>query len=299
MLSTFANSYPLLVLTYGVVGGLGSGAMWLPTSFTVFNTFEPASVKKVTGLVSAGTAAGLLFFSPVEAYLITTFGLHEAFFVVGLVVYLFTALAYLTTRGIKVSPMFDLRDALKVLRTSRFWTLYGDYAAGNAFSRSLLTIFLPPLIESKGLGVGVGALALSLIGIGSMAGRLTSGVQRISEETVAAVGFVIQGGSAAALFFANDPVTIGLLSVAFGIGYGTYIPEFALLVRKYYGIEHYGAIFGVLLTSFGLGAFVGPVFEGVAVSSSAGYLPGFLLAALVSFVVGAHLYSVGRRKGQG
>jgi len=111
---------------------------------------------------------------------------------------------------------------------------------------------------------------------------------------MAATGFIIQGFCAAGLFLANDAVTIGVFSVLFGIGYGTYIPEFALLVRKYYGMDHYSTIFGILLTSFGIGAFIGPVFEGIAISSSLGYLPGFLLAAAVSLAVGVHLLIVGR-----
>ena len=82
----------------------------------------------------------------------------------------------------------------------------------------------------------------------------------------------------------------------FGIGYGTYIPEFALLVRKYYGVDNYGTIFGTLMTSFGIGAFIGPVFEGISVSSSLGYLPGFALAAVVSLAVGLHLLIVAREK---
>ena len=299
VLSSLAHSYPLLVVTYGVVGGLGAGAMWLPTSYVVFDTFESASVKKVTGLVSAGTAAGLLFYSPLETYLIAAWGLQAAFLVVGLVILLFTSLAYQTSKDSQVSSKFDLREAMRGLRTRRFGYLYVYYAGGNAFSRTIVTVFLPPLIESRGLGAGIGALALSLIGVGSMAGRLTSGTQRISEEGMAAVGFVLQGASAAALFFASDPVTIGVLSLIFGIGYGTYIPEFALLVRKYYGLALYGTVFGTLLTSFGVGAFLGPVFEGTQVSSSAGYLPGFILSAAVSLAVGAHLLLVGRRWNQG
>ena len=128
-----------------------------------------------------------------------------------------------------------------------------------------------------------------------MTGRLTAGVQRFNEETMAATGFILQGFCAAGLFLANDAVTIGVFSVLFGIGYGTYIPEFALLVRKYFGMDHYSTIFGILLTSFGIGAFIGPVFEGIAVSSSLGYLPGFLLAAAVSLGVGVHLLIVGRK----
>jgi MFS transporter, OFA family, oxalate/formate antiporter len=299
ILSSVANSYPLLVFTYGVVGGLGSGSMWMPTSYVVFDSFDSGSVKKLTGLVSAGTAAGLLLYSPLEAYLIGSWGLQSAFFVVGLVILLFTGLAYLASKDSKVAPKFNLREALKELKTRRFGLLYAYYAGGNAFSRTLVTVFLPPLIESKGLGAGIGALALSLVGVGSMAGRLTSRAERVSEEALAGIGFVLQGVSAGALFFANDPISIGVLSVVFGIGYGTYIPEFALLVRKYYGVSHYGAIFGVLLTSFGLGAFVGPVFEGASASSPSGYLPGFVLSAGVSLLVGAHLLLMRRPEGMG
>src|SRR5205809_6655473 len=73
-------------------------------------------------------------------------------------------------------------------------------------------------------------------------------------------------------------------------------PEFALLVRKYYGADNYGTIFGTLMTSFGIGAFIGPVFEGISVSSSRGYLPGFALAAVVRLAVGLHLLSVAREQ---
>ncbi|MDE1854020.1 MAG: MFS transporter [Thaumarchaeota archaeon] len=294
VLSSVANTYALLVLTYGVIGGLGSGSMWMPTSYVVFDSFDSGSVNKVVGLVSAGTATGLLFFPPFESYLIAALGLNTAFLSVGVVILAFTALAYLSSRKSRTTSKFDLKRAFASLRTRRFGFLYTYYAAGNAFSRTLVLIFLVPLFASRGLEPA-GAIALSLIGVGSMAGRLTSGVRRISEESMAAVGFILQGGSAAALYFANDLVTIGVSALVFGIGYGTYIPEFALLVRKYYGVEYYGTIFGTLLTSFGIGAFVGPVFEGVSVSSSGGYLPGFALAAVVSLLVGAHLLILGSK----
>jgi len=196
----------------------------------------------------------------------------------------------------RVASGFAFGEAFRRVKTKRFGFLYVYYSAGNAFSRTLVTIFLVPLLESRGLGTAAGTIALVLIGVGSLAGRLTAGVKSFNEETMAAIGFILQGVCAAGLFVADSAVTIGVLSVLFGIGYGTYIPEFALLIRKYYGVDHYGTIFGVLLTSFGIGAFIGPVFEGISVSSSLGYLPGFLLAALVSLAVGVHLLIVGRKK---
>jgi len=293
--SSIANSFPLLILSYGFVGGLGSGSMWMPTSYVVFDSFDKATVKRVTGFVSAGTAIGLLFFPPLENYLIMTWNIQTAFLIVGLIIFAFTILAYQTSRKSTAASRFAFGEAFHRLKTKRFGFLYLYYSAGNAFSRTLVTIFLVPLLESRGLGTEAGTLALVLIGVGSLTGRLTSGVKRFNEETMAAIGFILQGACAAGLFAANDAVTIGFFSVLFGIGYGTYIPEFALLVRKYYGMGHYGTIFGILLTSFGIGAFIGPVFEGVAVSSSLGYLPGFLLAAAVSLAVGVHLLIVARK----
>jgi len=296
VLSSIANSFLLLIFTYGFVGGLGSGSMWMPTSYVVFNSFDQASVKRVTGFVSAGTAIGLLIFPPLENYLIVVWSIQSAFLIVGVIVFAFTILAYQTSRNSRVASAFAFGEAFRRLKTKRFGFLYVYYSAGNAFSRTLVTIFLVPLLESRGLGTAAGTIALVLIGVGSLAGRLTAGVKSFNEETMAAIGFILQGVCAAGLFVADDSVTIGVLSVLFGIGYGTYIPEFALLVRKYYGVDHYGTIFGVLLTSFGIGAFIGPVFEGISVSSSLGYLPGFLLAALVSLAVGVHLLIVGRKK---
>jgi len=294
--SSIANSFPLLIFTYGCVGGLGSGSMWMPTSYVVFDSFDQASVKRVTGFVSAGTAIGLLIFPPLENYLILAWSIQSAFLVVGVIVFAFTMLAYQTSRNSRVPSRFAFGEAFRRLKTKRFGFLYVYYSAGNAFSRTLVTIFLVPLLESRGLGTAAGTIALVLIGVGSLAGRLTAGVKSFNEETMAAIGFILQGACAAGLFVADNAVTIGVLSVLFGIGYGTYIPEFALLVRKYYGVDHYGTIFGILLTSFGIGAFIGPVFEGISVSSSLGYLPGFLLAALVSLAVGVHILIVDRKK---
>jgi MFS family permease len=295
VLSSVANSYPLLLFTYGVVGGIGSGAVWLPSSQIVFDSFDAGSVRRVTGLVSTGTAAGLLFFPPIASLLIFYWGLQAAFLVVGLIVLLLALATYGASRSMDTKPRFDLARAVKSLKTRQFGYLYTYYAAGNAFSRTLVTIFLVPLVESRGMGTTVATIALTLVGVGSLMGRLTAGIQRLNEETIAAIGFLLQGASTAALFLSNDPVTTGILSVFFGIGYGTYIPEFPLLVRKHYGVEHYGTIFGTLLTSFGIGAFIGPVFEGFSVSSSTGFLPGFVLSSAVSLVVGAHLLIRGKR----
>ena len=148
--SSIANSFPLLIFTYGCVGGLGSGSMWMPTSYVVFDSFDQASVKRVTGFVSAGTAIGLLIFPPLENYLIVAWSIQSAFLIVGLIVFVFTILAYQTSKKSMATSTFAPREAFRRLKTKRFGFLYVYYSAGNAFSRTLVTIFLVPFSRAKG-----------------------------------------------------------------------------------------------------------------------------------------------------
>ena len=293
--SGFANSIWTLLVTFSI-GGLGIGASWLPTTYVVFERFHEGKVRRTMGIVSAGTAFGTLLFSPIEGYIITAYGWRAAFFVVGFITLAITTLAYRAARGGAAPGGFDVRDALRKFRSGRFFSLYSYYLVGNAFSRTLVLIFVVPLIESRGLGFYLGSLSLSLIGVGSLAGRLTSGARRFSEEAMAGGAFILQGVSIIGLFLSSDPISISVLSLLFGVGYGAYIPEFPLLIRKYYGTSNYGAVFGALLTSYGIGALLGPFFQGYELTLTGSYTIGFYAAAAGSIAVGLHLVaSVVRR----
>jgi OFA family oxalate/formate antiporter-like MFS transporter len=304
VLSTFAPSIIVLILTYGVIAGSGTGSMWLPTSFSVFEKFEPSKIREVTGLVSAGTAFGSLFFAPLEAYLISEYSWRVAFFVLGIIVFVLTLSASFASRkrakGETISDnsetesksnlrRLDLTGAFRRIRNSTgFWSLYLYYMMGNAFSRTMVMVFLVPVLQERGFSVFLGSVALGLIGGGSMIGRLFTRFEMISEEQIAALSFLLQGFSAIILFYSSNFVAIYLASFVFGVGYGGYIPQFALIIRKRYGLSLYGGIFGILLTSFGIGAFFGPVLGAITLSVSGSYAVIFFLAFVWSVAIGLH-----------
>lgn len=319
VLSTFASSILVLILTYGVVAASGSGSMWLPTSFSVFEKFQPSRVREVTGLVSSGTAFGSLFFAPLEAYLISSFGWREAFLVLGAIVFILTLTASLASMGRREknekreqtigeealgqtgrTKRIDLSSAfLRVKNSAGFWSLYMYYMMGNAFSRTLVMVFVVPMLQERGFGLLVGSIALGLIGAGSMVGRFFTRFESISEEQIAALSFLLQGISSIGLFYSNSFLAIYITAFIFGIGYGGYIPQFALIIRKRYGLALYGGIFGILLTSFGVGAFFGPLLGAIDLSISHSYILIFYGAGLSSILIGLHqLISFKKSKGK-
>jgi len=295
LLSSVANSLPILALTYGVIGGAGTGSMWPTTSYSVFDKFSRAEIKRTTAIVSAGTAFGSVFFAPLEAFLISFVDWRETFVVLSVIVLTFAVLAALTSSGSHSNEIRSMGKALGIARSWRFSSLYAYYALGNAFARSLVMVFVVPLLQSQGESIFVGSLALSMIGMGSIFGRFTAGSNRLSEEEISGLSFIIQGIAAVLLLFARGIVPVVLLSLLFGVGYGGYIPEFALLVKKYFGLNTYGAVLGLLLTSYGIGAFAGPIFEGYVVEISGSFTFGFLIAGFVCIVVGVHQIVFHRR----
>ena len=303
-LSSAAGSYPELIVTYSVVAGAGSGSMWQSTSLAVFQKYDASDYRRATGLVSAGTAFGSLIFSPLEAVFIQDYGWRGAFLLVAVVVSVITAAATAASgRGMgRREGGFSserMRGALSSLRERRFGALYMYYMVGNALSRTMVMLFLVPMLEARGTQFVLASVALSLVGLGSMLGRMLTNLQRLSEEEIAAVSFILQGVTAVALLYEPNLATAYLLSFLFGIGYGGYIPEFALIVRKYYGISDYGKLMGVLLTSFGIGAFVGPSLGGIILTAEGSYSLVFWVAGASSVVVGVHQLLSYVRGGQG
>jgi MFS family permease len=286
--SSAAPSLPVLILTYGVIGGAGTGSMWPTTSYAVFDKFNKEEVRNVTGIVSAGTAFGSVFFAPLEAFLISTVQWRETFQVLAVIVLVFATAAAIAALGTRGRDSHVIKQALRKAKTKQFGSLYSYYALGNAFSRSLVMVFIVPLLEFHGSSIVLGSIALSAIGVGSIFGRFASGLKRLSEEQISGLSFVIQGISTFFLLYSRDWFSVVIFSLAFGVGYGGYIPQFALLVRKYFGMGEYGSIFGLLLTSYAIGAFAGPILEGFTLQALGTFTLGFYLAGIISCVVGMH-----------
>jgi MFS family permease len=184
------------------------------------------------------------------------------------------------------TPFID--SIKKVARRKDFWSLYVYYMLGNAFARTTVMIFIVPMLESRGVSLLAASIAPALIGSGSMLGRVSTYVRGVSEETISALSFILQGASALGMLYTSNLAWIYALSFAFGVGYGGYIPQFALIVRKLYGIDNYSGAFGLLLTSFGIGASTGPLFGGYELTATGGYTEMFYTASFINILVGVH-----------
>ena len=76
-LSTIAPNVPILMLTYGVIGGFGLGLVYLPAVVMVSYYFEKRRAL-ATGISVCGSGVGTFLFAPLATALLNEYGWRGA-----------------------------------------------------------------------------------------------------------------------------------------------------------------------------------------------------------------------------
>ena len=306
--SSRADAIWELYLTFGVMGGVGAAAFWIPPTKAVIERFESSpSLNMAVSFVAVETGAGTLLISPVAGFFIAEYGWRTCYLLFALIsaaLALFGVVAITSPRsggpitGNSSQPGQPLSEAAG---TRNFWTLFGMYILGCGIARYTVLVYIAVYVLAAGFPLQAGALCVGLIGGGSILGRLGSGLlsRALRDNLIVLVSFVLQGVSSIAVVLSVNIWLVYSSAFVFGIGYGAYVPQFPLLTRKSFGMRSYGLVYGVISSGLGFGALVGPpVLGGVLSSATGSYFLTFVLAGVFSLVAAAMALLM-RFQGQG
>ncbi|MBA0053278.1 MFS transporter [Streptomyces sp. AJS327] len=307
-----------LVLCWGFMVGLGSGSMALAFAATLANRWFVRHRGLVSGVLTAGGAAGQLVFLPLLALLAEGPGWRAASLavsgtalaVVPLVVWLLRdrpedlgLLPY--GAGPDYRPPEPPREGaarrtLRVLRTALrgpvFWLLAGAFAVCGATTNGLVATHFVPAAHDHGMAVPTAAALLAVIGVFDLVGTVFSGwlTDRYDPRRLLAAYYALRGVSLLFLpmLFADEVRPSMLFFVVFyGLDWVATVPPTIALCREHFG-EDGAIVFGWVLASHQLGAAAVALLAGLARDTFGSYdvvwmAAGALcaLAALMSLVV--------------
>src|SRR5690349_9995150 len=230
-LTVFMRASWQLILCWGVLVGLGTGSMALAFVATVTNRWFVKHRGVVTGVLTAGGAAGNLVFLPLLAWLATHHGWRAASLTVAGAAVAVVPLVLLLLRdhpadvGLAAYGAADpapapppartqgaARRALGVLRdaagTPTFWLLAGSFAICGATTVGLVGTHFIPAAHDHGLGETAAASLLALIGLFDIAGTIASGwlTDRVDSRILLGTYYALRGASLLVLpaLFANQ-----------------------------------------------------------------------------------------------
>jgi MFS family permease len=262
-----------------LLAAMGMSTAYVPCNATVARWFE-ARRGLAVGLAMSGAGVGIFVCPPLVAMLLALAGWRRAYVVLG--VGLALALGLIAClfvrdpreRGLRPygaaatarAPAGAAEDGWPVARAVRhrsFGLLLAVYAL------TWMPVFMPlvhlvPLARDLGLTSVVGATALSMLGAGSLAGRLGLGAvsDAIGRRPALAISLGLQALAFAGLAGATDAMGLYAAAATYGVGYGAVSTLMPALVADFYGPAHAGSLVGTCFGLAGPGSGLGPILGG-------------------------------------
>lgn len=270
------------------------------------------------GIAACGIGIGGTFVPAIANFLIGSFGWRVAYLGLGLLaavvsipmVALFVRTKPVATRAempvvgrgsaVAVSPETSRvkGQSLKEAASGRrFWIIGLTSLVVGTFLAGTQTHLVPLLVGGgQDLGAAVGLIAI--LSVSSMAARLIGGflLDRVHAAIVAVIVFLLPIASFALLV--NNSLLV-LAAILLGAAVGAEVDIIGFLISRYFGLRHYGQLFGIVTGLFVLGGAAGPLLFGViydATGSYAAVFPwlaiGLILSAVAMSTLGKYQFVV-------
>ena len=323
--STFASLWMTqpwhYVLSWGVLSGIGSGAVASVLGAAVVNRWFATHQGLVMGLLSASTATGALVFLPFLAWLSSTGAWQPVVLTISLACLALIPVVLLlvperpsdigTTHygeapgappatAVKQarSATLALTVLFKAARRPIFWLLFGTFFVCGLTTNGLIGTHLIAFCGDHGIAPVAAAGLLSLMGLFDLIGTTASGwlTDRYNPRVLLVFFYGIRGLSLMALpFLSFSATSLTIFAIFYGLDWIATVPPTAKLTNQAFGEEDATIVFGWILTGHQLGAAVAAFGAGLIRQETGTYLPAFLISGAFGLVAAGALVISARK----
>lgn len=316
-LTVLVNQSWQILLTWGLLIGLGTGSMALVFAATIANTWFAKSRGLVIGILTAGSAAGQLVFLPFIAMLAQDPGWRQASLLIaaGALAVVPLVLKFLRNSPADVgvlpygaehgaatpgqvppsaSEPFTNEPranaavrALQVLRRASrirtFWALAAGFAICGATTNGLIGTHFIPSAHDHGMPETTAAGLLAVVGIFDIVGTIASGwlTDRFNPRILLAVYYQFRGIGLLVLpmlLSAEVQPSMIVFVVIYGLDWVATVPPTAAICREVFGADG-SVVFGWVFAAHQLGAAAAALAAGALRDATGHYTYAWLGAA--------------------
>lgn len=229
------------------------------------------------GIMFSSGAVGIAVWPSYAALLIDTLGWRHAYVVMGATagtVIFLSGLLLLKNAPLK-PPIINsaARSAAgmlvgEALRTARFWKTAIIFTLLSAVLGGMAVQF-PVVLRQHGADAQSAAAIMSVIGLSMLAGRMLLGflLDRFFAPHLT-IGIAVISMVAFVLLISSSSTAVLIVAAAcLGFGLGSEYAEVAYIVSRAFGLQAFGALYGIVTLATGIGLAAGPAAIGVSLAS--------------------------------
>jgi MFS family permease len=309
-----------LMLSWGVLVGLGSGTVALVLAATIVNRWFIARRGLVMGMLTASTATGQLVFLPLLASVATADGWQAVAWLVSIVIASMIPLVaiflperpsdigllpYGATHAIASdasvgNPIVTAFRALAVASRSRdFWLLFGSFFVCGLSTNGLIGTHLISACIDHGIPEVRAAGLLAMMGVFDLVGTTLSGwlSDRYDSRILLFCYYFFRGISL--LFLPYTDFTfygLSMFAVFYGLDWIATVPPTVRLTTDAFGKRDAPIVFGWITAGHQLGGGVAASGAGLLRTEFGSYMEAFLIAGLACAITAIMVLMIGRGK---
>lgn len=270
----FTQSLGYLYATYGVLGGFGIGFIY-GTGISNAVKWFPDKRGLAAGMVAAGFALGAVLNAPIANSLVQNYGVLTTFTILGVsYLVIISVVAQFVSAppqgympaGWKVQTSAataaagNERDWRGMLQDPLFYILWLMYTIACVSGLMIIGHASPIGQEVVKLTAETAALAVSLMALANTAGRVLWGwvSDRIGQYSALIMMFVISALAMVAMNYVTVFGSFVLVISAIAACFGGFFAIFPSITADLFGLKHLSMNYGILFTSYGAAAFIGP-----------------------------------------
>lgn len=258
-------------LTYGLGVGIGVACGYVPMVAAVGSWFDRRR-SLAMGIAVSGIGAGTLAVPPLAAALIDRYGWRTTYVALGLASVAMLGLAAAAASRPRAAAAGETGSLGGAMRSRPFWLMYLS-AVPLSFALFFFFVHLVPFAESRGAAPVVAAGLLSVVGAASIVGRLGMGAVAVRLGSLRTFKAAVVAMALSTVIWLLFPGYAGLVVVAtiMGAAYGGWVALSPSVAAELFGTGGLGVTVGVLYTSAGIGALLGPPLSGLIIDVTGTY----------------------------
>jgi MFS family permease len=289
-LASGAGSLPVLIMTYGIIAGLGLSALGSQPNMVVAALWYPGARGKAIAVADLGTGFGAFVFIPLTQALVVRYGWRTTLLVwaVLLVAVLIPANAFqrvpTTVPRSKVAPGggLTLRSAAS---TPAFWWLVA-VRFFSAIGFPLMNVHMLAFAVGAGVSPAMAAAALGTVSLVSLAGRLLTGwladrLGRAATLTLTYTSAVVGIANLGLLAWTGWPGWLAGYVLFYGLAQGSSGIVTAARAADIFAGASFGTIYGWIVLATGPGEAIGAWAGGAIFDLTGSYLWAFGFVVVV------------------
>ena len=300
VLTAFADNIPILYLSYGVLGGLGTGIVYVGIVGLMVRWF-PDKRGFACGMAAAGYGFGAILTTFPISDMLAASGYRQTLVVFGAILGVVgvAAASFLRSPDGEILPAAATVETTdygsrQMLKAPVFWLLFAMMtmmSTGGLMVISQFAAFTKDFGIDKITVLGFAALPLAL-----SLDRITNGLtrpffgwvsDRIGRENTMAIAFIGEGAAILAMLYARqNPLLYVLLSGVVFFGWGEIFSLFPSTLTDTFGTRNATTNYGFLYMAQGIGSVLGGPVAAWIYEMQGSWMPVFALIVVMDVATG-------------